>query len=75
MLYTKEWDKTSVELSEIETGNFPKKVFLVIIVRIIKKLGKKIYVQSEKLEFFNRVRKYKEQQNRNEEYNNWNEKH
>ena len=54
MLYTKEWDKTSVELSEIETGNFPKKVFLVIIVRIIKKLGKKIYVQSEKLEFFNK---------------------
>ena len=39
-------------------------------VNMIKELGRRMLEQREKLEFFNRVRKYPEQTNRDEEYNN-----
>ena len=41
---------------------------------IIKDLKRRLDDQSEKLELFNRVRKC-EDQNRDEEYTNWNEKY
>ena len=41
-------------LSEVEIGNLLKKEFRVVIVKIIKELGRIIDVQSEKLEFFNK---------------------
>ena len=44
-----------------------------IIIKMIKELGRRMDAQNKKLEVFNRVRKYKEL-NRNEEYNNRNEK-
>ena len=44
-----------------------------ITIKMIKDLGRRMDAQNKKLEVFNRVRKYKEL-NRNEEYNNRNEK-
>ena len=68
----KEQGKTPEEQpSEVEIGNLPEKEFRVMIVKMIQELGKRMDAQSEKLqEDFNRVRKYKEQPNRAEEYNN-----
>ena len=45
-----------------------------ITIKMIKELGRRMDAQNKKLEVFNRVRKYKEQLNRNEEYNKRNEK-
>ena len=45
-----------------------------IIIQMIKELGRRMDAQNKKLEVFKRVRKYKEQPNRGEEYNNRNEK-
>ena len=44
-----------------------------MIVKMIQDLGKRMEAKIEKLEVFNRVRKYKEPK-RDEEYNNCNEK-
>ena len=55
MFQTKGQDKTpEEELSEAEIGNLPKKVFKVVIVKMIKELGRRMDTQSEKLEVFNR---------------------
>ena len=65
----KEQDKTpEKELSEVEIGNLPEKEFKIMIVNMIKELGRRMVVQSKKLEVFNKelVRKYKEQPNREE---------
>ena len=72
MLQTKEQDKTPKQhLSEVEIGNLPNKEFRVMIIKMIQELGKRMDTQSKNLqEVFNRVRKYKEQANRVEEYNN-----
>ena len=43
----KEQDKTSEELSEVEIGNLPDKVFMVMIIKMIKELEE---------EWMNRVR-------------------
>ena len=67
MFQMKEQDKTPEEPSDVEIGNLPEKEFRVMIVKVIQGLGRKM----DKLEgFFNRVRKYKEQPNRVEQYNN-----
>ena len=55
------------ELSDIEISNLPNKEFKVIIIKMPKELGRRMDGQSEN---FNRVREYKEEQNRAEEYNN-----
>ena len=55
----KEQDKTpEEELSEVELGNLTEKEFRIVIIKMIKELGRRMYAQSKKLEVFNRVRKY-----------------
>ena len=69
MFQMKEQNKTpEEELSEVEIGNLPEKEFKIMIVNMIKELGRRMVVQSKKLEVFNKelVRKYKEQPNREE---------
>ena len=53
MFQMKEQDKTPEgELSDMEIGNTPQKAFKVMIVKIIKELGRRMDEQSEELEFF-----------------------
>ena len=40
--------------SDVEIGNLPEKEFKVMIVKMIKKLGRRMVEQSEKLEVFNK---------------------
>ena len=53
----------------MEIGNLLEKEFRVMTVKMIKELRRRMDARSEKLEVFNRARKYQEQINRNEEYN------
>ena len=48
----KEQDKTPEKLSEVERGNLSKKEFRVMIMKMIKELGRRMDIQSEKLESF-----------------------
>ena len=51
----KEQDKIpEEELSEVETGNLPEKEFRIVIVKMIKEIGRRMDAQSEKLEVFNK---------------------
>ena len=51
----KEKDKNpEEELSDVEIGNLPKKEFRVMIIKVIKELGRRMYAQSKKLEAFNK---------------------
>lgn len=43
---TKEQDKITEELSDVEIGRLPEKKFRVMSVKVIKELGKRMYVQS-----------------------------
>ena len=56
MFQEKEQDKTSEEiLSEVEIGNLPEKEFRIMIVKMIKDLGKRMEMQTEKTqEMFNK---------------------
>ena len=54
MFQTKDKVKTLEELSEVEIGNLPEKEFRVMIVKMIKELGRRMDAQSEKLEVFNK---------------------
>ena len=45
-----------------------------MIIKKIKEVGKRMDAKSEKLEVLTK-RKFKEQQNRDEEHTNWNEKY
>ena len=55
MFQMKEKDKTpEEELSEVEIGNLPEKEFRVMIVKMIKGLGRRMDTQSKKLEVFNK---------------------
>ena len=55
MSQMKEQDKTpEEEISEVETDNLPKKEFRVIIVKMIKELGRRVDAQSEKLDVFDK---------------------
>ena len=70
MFQMKEQDKSpEEELSEVEISNLPDKVFKVMIIKMFKELWKRLNEQSEKLEIFNRVRKYKEEPKTLENYN------
>ena len=61
MFHMKEKDKTpEEELSDVEIANLLKKEFKVMTVKMIKELRRRLDEQSEKLEVFNRVRKYTE---------------
>ena len=73
MFEMKEQDKISEELSEVETGNLPEKELKVMIVKMIKELNG--WIEWDIRSFKQRLWKYEEQPNRDEEYNNWNEKH
>ena len=64
------------QLSEVEIGNLPEKEFRIIIVKMMQNLWKRMEVRTEKIqEIFNRVRRFKEQSDGDEWYNNWNEKY
>ena len=48
-------DKSPAEkLGDMEISNLPKKQFRVMIVKMIQKLGRKMYAQIDKLGVFNR---------------------
>ena len=51
MFQTQEQDKTPEELSEVEIDNLPKKEFRVMIVKMMKVLGRRMDTQSKKLVF------------------------
>ena len=64
----KKQDKTSEkELNEVEISNLPDKEFKVTIIKMFTELRRRMDEHSEN---FNRVRKYKEEPNKAEEYNN-----
>ena len=46
-------DRTPEELRDVETGNLPVKEFRVMILKVIKELGRRMDAQSTKLEAFN----------------------
>lgn len=53
MFHMKEIDKTpEEELREVEIGNLPRKVFRVVIRKMIKELRRKLVTQSKKLRGF-----------------------
>ena len=52
MCLLKEQDKTTEEVTDVEIGNLCKKEFRVMIVKIIKELGRTMDKQREKLEVF-----------------------
>ena len=53
MFQMKEEAKTpGGELSEVEMGNLPEKEFKVMMIKMIKELGRRMDEQSEKLEIF-----------------------
>ena len=55
----------------MDIGNVPRKEFKVMIKKRIKELKRRMNEQSKKLEVLNKESgKYKEQPNRDEEYNN-----
>ena len=55
MFQTEEQDKTlEEELSEIEINNLPDKEFKVIIIKMLKKFGRRMDEHSEKLEVSNK---------------------
>ena len=68
----KEQDKAPKEkLSEVERDNEPEKELRVVIIIMMKELRRRMDAQSKKLKkFLTRVRKYKEQPERDEEYDN-----
>ena len=62
MFQMKEQDKTpEKDLSGVETGNLAKKEVRVIIINLIKELGRRMCATSETLEVSNRVRKCEKQ--------------
>ena len=58
MFQTKEYDKIPEKLSEVEIGNVFNKEFKVVIIKMIKQLGRRMDEYSEK---FLIKRKYKEE--------------
>ena len=61
IVQTKEQDKTSEQLSEVEIGNLPEKEFRVMIVKMIQELWKRMDAEREVARNSQqRVRKYKE---------------
>ena len=55
MFQMKEKDKSpEEELSEVEIGNLPNKEFKIMVIKMIKGLGRRMDSQSEKLDVFNK---------------------
>ena len=54
----KDHDTTPEELSEVETGNPPKKEFGVMTVRMIKELRRTMDAQNKKLKTFSKEKTY-----------------
>lgn len=52
MFYVEEQDETPEEPSDTEIGKLPKKEFRIMIVKMIKELGKRMHAQSKKLKVF-----------------------
>ena len=48
MFQTKEQDKIPGELSEVQINNYPNKEFKVMIIKMLKELGRRINEHSEK---------------------------
>lgn len=70
-----EQDKIPIEeLSEVELGNLSQKELKVVTVKMVKKLGRRMDLQSKKLEFW-KERKSKAQPNWDEKYINGNAKY
>ena len=64
------------QINEEEIGNLPQKEFRVMIVKMIQNLRNRMEAQIEKIqEMIRRSRRTKEQTNRDEQHNNWNEKY
>ena len=61
MFQMKEQDKALEELSEVELGNLPEKQFRVMIIKMIKELGRRMDAHSEKLEDLTKSQGRKEQ--------------
>ena len=57
MFETEKQDETQ-ELSEVGISNLPDKEFKIMIIKMLKELGRRMVEQSEKIEFLKqRVRK------------------
>ena len=55
MIQMKQQDRTpKEELSDVKIGNLPKKEFSVMIIKMIKELGRRMDAQSKKLKAFNK---------------------
>ena len=55
MIQMKQQDRTpKEELSDVKIGNLPKKEFRVMIIKMIKELGRRMDAQSKKLKTFNK---------------------
>ena len=68
MKWKKEQDKTPEEkLNKVEISDLPNKDINVIIIKMLNEPGR-----MNAMIRLTKVRKYKEEQNRVEEYNNWN---
>ena len=55
-MFQKEEQDKIPGLHKVEKGNLPSKVFTVMIIKMIKELRRKTDEQREKLEFFNKNR-------------------
>ena len=60
------------ELSEVEIGNLPQKWFWVMIVKIIKEVGRRMNAEREVLEVFSK--ELENTKNNQTDMKNWNEK-
>ena len=76
MYQMKEQDKTPEKLlNELEVGNLPEKEFRIMIAKMIQDLGKRMAARIEKMqEMFNKDLE-ELRTNRDEQYNNGNEKY
>ena len=55
MIQMKQQDRTpKEELSDVKIGNLPKKEFRVMIIKMIKELGRRMDAQSKKFKTFNK---------------------
>lgn len=57
------------ELNEVEISNLSDKELNIMIIKMLKKIGRRLYEQDGKLKLLSRVRKIKKDTNRDEEYN------
>ena len=75
MYQMKEQDETpDKQLNEVEIGNLPEKEFRIMTVKMIQDLRKRTEAKIKKMqEMFNKD--LEELKNRDEQYNNWNEKY